>query len=134
MSAIIWVLVCYRNWVALLRRVVTRRTTKSVLFFIYNVNSFSLTTVSNFDMGPSTEQTFLELEDIDSILYIKKRSGGNRNCNWLLHITKYTSFLSADFFYGPPPQNEITQPETGTSRRPFCWSSTPNPPTSKMLV
>jgi len=53
-------------------------------------------------MGPSTEHTFLELEDTDSILYIKKRPGGNRNRIWLLHVTKYTSFLSADFFSGPP--------------------------------
>lgn len=99
------------------------------------MKSVSLTTVSNFHMGPSTEHTFLELEDTDSILYIKKRPpGGNRICNWLLHITKYTSFLSADFFFGPPSQNEITRPETGTSLRPFSWSSPPNPPTSKMFV
>jgi len=42
--------------------------------------------------------------------------------------------LISRLLLGSSPQNEITRSENGTLRRPFVWSSTPNPPNSKIGV
>jgi hypothetical protein len=48
--------------------------------------------------------------------------------------SRVSGFWPADFLFGSVPQKEINRYKIGTSRRSFYWSSTPNPPTSKLVV
>jgi hypothetical protein len=92
---------------------------------------------SDIKIGRSTLHIFLQPErhTLNALPVKLKRNSGKSTWNLLLRFVKYYRFLLADVPLGnPPPPQKITLSKIGTVRMPFCWFSTPNPPTRKMAV